>query len=122
MIEVLQSALTSLRDLLGWAPASVVGAFILALAAILALLVHSIVLRLVRRFINSRHPYLAGVLAGTPHLVRLAFLIAALFVALPVAPFDRHVAAALAHVLLVAAIALIGWTAVTVTHITADLY
>ena len=50
----IQSALTRLRDLLHWAPNNVVGAIILALAAIIALLVHSAVSRLVRRIVDAR--------------------------------------------------------------------
>ena len=59
---------------------------------------------------------------GTRQLTRLAFLIVALFVALPVAPFDPGVASGLAHLLLVLGIVLIGWIAITASHIVAELY
>jgi hypothetical protein len=92
MVELIQNALTRLRNFLHWAPDNVVGAIILVLAAIVALLVHSTVARILHRIVDVRHPYLAGVLTGTRQLTRLAFLIVALFVALPVAPFDPGVA------------------------------
>jgi small-conductance mechanosensitive channel len=122
MIETIQSALTRLRNFLHWAPDNVVGAIILVLAAIVALLVHSAVARILHRIVDVRHPYLAGVLTGTRPLTRLAFLIVALFVALPVAPFDPGVASWLAHLLLVLGIVLIGWIAITASHIVAELY
>ena len=122
MVETIQSALTSFRRLLAWAPNNIVGGVMLALAVLLALFVHSLVLRLARRFIGSRSPYLAGVLAGTTRLSQIAFVIAALFLALPAAPFDPDVTTALAYALLVAAIVLVGWIAITASHIVAELY
>jgi small-conductance mechanosensitive channel len=122
MVETFQSALTSIRDFLAWAPNNIVGAVILLLAAIVALLLHAAMSRLVGRVTIRHNPYLAGVLAGTRHLTQLAVLVVALYVALPVAPFDPALANILAHVLLVAAIILIGWIAITATHIVAELY
>ena len=122
MVETIQGALTRLRDFLHWAPDNLVGAVILVLAAIVALLVHGAVGRLLHRVVDIRHPYLAGVLTGTRHLTRLVFLVVALFVALPVAPFDPGIASGLAHLLLVVGIVLLGWIAITASHIVAELY
>ncbi|MPZ41438.1 MAG: mechanosensitive ion channel [Rhizobiales bacterium] len=122
MIDTIQSALTRFREILDWAPHAVVGAVILALAAVIALLFHSAVIRLIQRLVRTRHPYIAGVLAGTRSLGRMALLIIALFIALPVAPFDREITSVIATVLLIAAIILVGWIAITTAHIVADLY
>ena len=123
MVETIQGALTRLRALLHWAPDNLVGAIILLLAAIVALLVHSAVGRLLHRVIDARQPYLGRRADRHPESRRsLAFLLIALFVALPVAPFDTGVAVALAHILLVAVIVLIGWIAITASHIVAELY
>ena len=122
MVETIQGALTQIRDFFDWAPNNVTGAIILALAAVVAWLIHNAVARLVRRFLKPRQPYLAGVLAGTKRLGQIGLLIVALFIALPAAPFDREIATSLATVLLIAAIVLVGWTAITVAHIFADLY
>jgi small-conductance mechanosensitive channel len=122
MGETIQGSLTRLRDFLYWAPDNLVGAIILALAALIALLVHGAVGRLLHRIVDARQPYLASVLTGTRQQTRLAFLMVALFLALPVAPFDPGVAVALAHILLVAVIVLIGWIAITASHIVAELY
>ena len=122
MVEPIQSALTGLRDLLAWAPNNIVGAIILALAAVIAIFVHSIVWRLVRRVFTERQAYVASVLDGTWRQTQLAFLVVALFVALPVAPFDPALAIGISHVLLVAEIVVVGWIAITATHIVAELY
>jgi small-conductance mechanosensitive channel len=122
MVELIQDALARLREFLDWAPNNVVGAVILALAAIIALLFHNALSRLVQRLIRARHPYLAGVLAGTRRLGQAALVIAALFIALPVAPFDREITTTVATLLLIAAIILIGCIAITAAHIFADLY
>jgi small-conductance mechanosensitive channel len=122
MTETIQGALMNLRDTLHWAPDNLVGAVVLLLAAIIALVAHRAVGRLAHRFVDARHPYVAGVFTGTRQQTRLAFLLIALFVALPVAPLDPGAAAALAHILLVAVIVLIGWIAITAEHIVAELY
>jgi small-conductance mechanosensitive channel len=122
MIETIQSGLTWVRDVLHWAPNNVVGVIILVLAALVALATHVVVLRLLRRFVGRQQPYTASVIAGTRHLTRLAFLILALIIALPVAPFDPDVDVWLGHLLLVAVIVLIGWIAITASHIIAERY
>jgi small-conductance mechanosensitive channel len=122
MVELIQDALARLREFLDWAPNTVVGAVILALAALLALGLHNALLRLIQRLIRMRHPYLAGILTGTRRLGQAALVIAALFIALPVAPFDRETVTTVATLLLIAAIVLIGCIAITAAHIFADLY
>jgi small-conductance mechanosensitive channel len=122
MVEVIQDGLERLRDLLNWAPHNISGAVILALAGTIALLLHGGAARLIRRFVRRRHPYLAGILAGTKRLTQIGFLIMAMFIALPVAPFDAQITTTLAYLLIIATIILLGWTAITIAHILADLY
>jgi small-conductance mechanosensitive channel len=122
MVESIQGALMGLRDLLAWAPNNVGGGIILILAALVALLAHAVASRLVGRLFTQRHPYVASVLLGTRRLTQLAFLVVALNVALPIAPFDPSLASTLAHVLQVAAIVVVGWIAIATSHIIADLY
>ncbi|HZO48154.1 MAG TPA: mechanosensitive ion channel domain-containing protein [Xanthobacteraceae bacterium] len=122
MIETIQAALARLRDFMEWAPGTVVGVVILAIAVVLALLLHSAVFKLLQRIVRRRHPFVVGVLTGTWRLGQIGFVVAALFIALPVAPFDRETTTVLAYVLLIAAIVLIGCTVITATHVMADLY
>jgi small-conductance mechanosensitive channel len=122
MIDTIQSALTNLRELLSFAPNNLIGFILLALAALLALAVHAVLARLLRRALAGRRPYLVSVLRGTRGLTQIAILVLLLFIALPAAPFGEDVSGALRKTLTVVAVVLIGWAAITVTHITADLY
>jgi small-conductance mechanosensitive channel len=122
MVDAIREALERLRAFLDWAPNDVVGAIILILAAAIALLLHSGFARLAQRLVRQRNPYLAGILAGTWRLGQAGLVVIALLVALPVAPFDSEIASGLSTVLLIAAIILIGWIAITAAHIFADLY
>jgi small-conductance mechanosensitive channel len=122
MIEFFGRAWTELQDALALVPAPILGTLILALAATAALLVHSTVLRLLRRLLRERHPYLRSFLNNTRGLTRLALLVAALSIALPMTPFDYDSKLIVARILVIASIALIGWAMITATHMAADLY
>jgi small-conductance mechanosensitive channel len=122
MFEDIRTALTELRDYVAWAPDWLVSAAMLALAALVALAVHSIVIRLILRVMRERHPNLRSFLAGTKRITRLALVILALFIVLPAAPLDFNVESIIAKVLLVATIALVGWAAITVVDMSANLY
>ena len=122
MFEAIRTSLTEWRDYVAWAPDGLVGSAMLALAALLALAIHSMLIRLLRRLLRDRRPHLRSFLSGTKGLTRLALIILALFIVLPAAPFDVEVESAVAKVLLVVAIALSGSVVVTVVDMTADLY
>ena len=122
MFEAIRTSLTELRDYVAWAPDGLVGTAMLALAALLALVIHSVLIRLLLRLLKDRRPYLHSFLLRTMGLTRLALVVLALFVVLPAAPFDFEVESVVAKVLLVVAIGLLGWAAVTVVDMTADLY
>src|SRR5882724_3268591 len=122
MFEAIRTSLTEWRNYVAWAPDGLVGSAMLVLAALLALIVHGIVIRLLLRLLRDRRPHLRSFLSGTKGLTRLALIILALFVVLPAAPFDVEVESAVAKVLLVFAIALSGSAVVTVVDMTADLY
>jgi small-conductance mechanosensitive channel len=122
MFEAIRTSLTEWRDYVAWAPDGLVGSGMLALAALFALAIHSMLIRLLRRLLRDRRPHLHSFLSGTKGLTRLALIILALFVVLPAAPFDVEVESAVAKVLLVVAIALSGSAVVTVVDMTADIY
>src|SRR6266550_7568171 len=122
MFEAIRTSLTEWRDYVAWAPDGLVGSAMLALAALLALVIHSVLIRLLLRLLRDRRPYLHSFFSGTMGLTRLALIVLALFVVLPAAPFDVEVESMVAKVLLVAAIGLFGWAAVTMVDMTTDLY
>jgi small-conductance mechanosensitive channel len=123
---MLQTAIQHLQSEYGLTLASAtdwaVSAAILVGAAIVALLLHGVLLFLGRRVVGERLSYLRTVLAGTKAPARLALLLIALAVALPTTPLSGATAGVLARILGLATICLMGWIAVTALHIAADLY
>src|SRR5262245_24753532 len=107
MFDDIRSALTELRDYVGWAPGWVVSAARLAFVSLLALVVHSIVIRLMLRLLRERHPHLHTFLSGTKIITRLALVILAFFIVLPAAPLEVGAETVIAKTLLVATIALL---------------
>jgi small-conductance mechanosensitive channel len=99
-----------------------VSAAILVSAAIAALLLHAGALALARKFMGERQTFLRTVLGATKGPTRLALLLIILALALPVAPLAGNTASTVARLLGLATICLLGWVALTVLHIGADLY
>lgn len=114
--------LTQLKNWLDWLPDTVVALLILAIAAGIALAVHKWTRRLVRRALADRYPNALSVFSQMRGLTRLALLILAAIIAIPVAPFDPDTADLLARLLVMAVIGLLGWAAITALHIGADIY
>jgi small-conductance mechanosensitive channel len=121
-MDSLRTALTRIKDLFDWLPDPVVALFILAIAVLFALALHRWARKLVRRAFDERYPYVFSVFMQTRGLTRLALLIIAMIVAIPVAPLPPDTAAFLARLMGVAVIGLIGWAAIIALHIAADLY
>src|SRR5262249_44121848 len=117
-----RTALTELRDYVAWAPDWLDSAAMLALAGLLALAIHSVVIRLMLRLLRERHPHLRTFVAGTKTMTRLALVTLACCIVLPAAPLDFHVESVIAKALMVATIALLGWAAITVVDMAANLY
>jgi small-conductance mechanosensitive channel len=122
VFERTQTLLSDLRAYLAWAPDWLVGLFILAVAALVALAIHGTLVRVLRRLVRDRHPYVRPFLTATKGLTRLAVLVMALFVALPATPFDAETKFAIAKGLLLVSIVLIGWGAITAVNMAADIY
>ncbi len=125
----MQSVLESIRDpiqqlavALAFAPKEVASGLILALAALIALAVHWIGVRLLRPLLSGRHPYWGALLHATNGPTRLALLVLALAIALPGASFDPAISDLLTEILSIATIVLIGWIAMTAGHLAGDLY
>jgi small-conductance mechanosensitive channel len=121
-MDSLRAALTWIKNLLDWLPDPVVALLILAIAVLLALALHRWARKLVRSTLAGRYPYLFSTFTQTRGLTRLALVIMAIIVAIPVAPLQPEMAALLARLLAVAVIGLIGWAAIIALHIAADLY
>jgi small-conductance mechanosensitive channel len=122
MFESIQNALVTVRQTLDWAPDAAVTAVIFALAAGLAIGLHSLLIALFLRVFGKRRPYIRSVLISTRGPTRLAFLVIAAFVALPTAPLEPDVRSIVVRILLLATIGLVGWVAVIAVNTAASLY
>jgi small-conductance mechanosensitive channel len=121
-MDSLRAALTWIKDLLEWLPDPVVALVILAIAVLVALALHQWTRKLVRKALAGRYPYLFSTFTQTRGLSRLALLILAMIIAIPVAPVPPETAALLTRLMAVAVIGLVGWGLIIALHIAADLY
>jgi small-conductance mechanosensitive channel len=121
-MESLRSALTSLKDWLHWLPSEVVAVVIVLMAVGIAYSLHRNVRKLLGMLLAKRYPNVLSVFNRMRGVTRLALIILALIIAIPVAPFDPETAAWLAKLMTIALIGLIGWAALTALKIAADLY
>jgi small-conductance mechanosensitive channel len=97
-------------------------AAILAGAAIIALLLYAAALALAGRLTSEHRPFLRSAIDATKGPIGLALLLLAFAVALPATPLAEATTAVLARLLGLATICLLGWIALTVVHLGADLY
>ena len=107
---------------LSLAESEAAGVVILVAAALIALAAHAVAVRLLRPLLGERHPYWSALLRATNGPSRLALLVAALAVALPLTSFDPAISDALTKILTVLTIALIGWIAITAGRLAGQLY
>jgi small-conductance mechanosensitive channel len=121
-MDQLRSALITIKNWLDWLPDPAVALMIIAVAAGTALILHKWLRRLVRGLLEGRYPNLLAIFSRIRGLTRLALLIVAMIVVLPVLPIDRGVVALLARLLAMAVIGLTGWAAIVALHIGADVY
>jgi len=121
-MDSIRNALSSIEALLDWLPNPAVALIILALAVMIAVALHRLVRKLVRRLLADRSPFLFSIFTQMRGVTLMALLILVMFIAIPVAPIGTDTAALAAQVMLVAVIVLIGWAAMTALRIAADLY
>lgn len=121
-MDTLRLALVQVKEWLNWLPDEVTAILILALAAVIALLLHRAVRKLIRHALSTRYPNIFAVFTQMRGITRMALFILAMMVALPVAPLGPEMAGMLARFMAMAIIGLIGWAAITTLHIAADVY
>ena len=118
----MQEVQVILQDVSAFMPAWIIGFGLLCLAVVCALFTHKIALALARRAIGPRRSIPLQILEATSGPTRLAFCLAAVALVVPLAPLDDNLRNALAHVFVVACIALVGWIAIRAVDMTAARY
>jgi small-conductance mechanosensitive channel len=122
ILQSFQQELTKLSNALSFAPAWAIWAGLLVGAFAVICLVHAGALAFLDRISRQRRPYLNRIVTATKKPTRLALLLIALAVALPTAPLGPDGKLVFIRCLVLATICLIGWTALRVLHIGANLY
>jgi small-conductance mechanosensitive channel len=121
-MDVLRTGVIDIKDWLDWLPNPVVAVVILGLAVVVALALHNWATQLARRLLAHRYPNTFSIFERTRGPTRLALLTLAMIVVIPVAPIKTETAEVLARLLAMAVIGLIGWTAIVILNIAADIY
>jgi small-conductance mechanosensitive channel len=121
-MDSLRSTVSQLAAWLAWLPDPLIAALIFAVAGTVALLAHRWLRKLTRRLLAGRYPNVLAVVTQLRGLSRLAILILAIAIAVPVAPIEPTIAKWLSRLLLMAVICMIGWAAITALNIAAEIY
>jgi small-conductance mechanosensitive channel len=121
-MDWLTNGLATIRSWLDWLPDPIVSVLIILLAAAIALAVHNRLIALARRLLVHRYTTGWSFVVQMHGLMRLAILILAVTIAVPVAPIEPLTQRLLARLLLMAIIGLIGWAILMALHIGATIY
>jgi small-conductance mechanosensitive channel len=105
-----------------WLPDGIEVVVIVAVALLLALLVHAVLFKGLRRAFVIRYPSLRPLLTEIAGPTRLAFILLALGLALPAAQMPSPWSTIVAHVLQLAFIVLIGWIVLVAVNMAARIY
>ena len=122
LVQRVQSILSALGNALSFAPPWAVSLVLLVAATAAAWLLHGAILAVLRRLFRGRRPYLRSVLDETRNPTRLGLLLMALAIALPTARLGPDIKSVIARLLVLGAICVLGWIALTALHIGANLY
>src|SRR3954452_21271870 len=101
-MESLTNGLATIRTWLDWLPDPLVSVLIILFAAAVALAVHNRLIALGRRLLARRYSMLWSFVVQMRGLSRLAVLILAMIIAVPVAPIEPSTQHLLARLLLMA--------------------
>jgi small-conductance mechanosensitive channel len=123
MIEGLRNGIAAIvAALVAFAPNGFTAGAVLALAVLLALVLHWVLARAIGRLTRDRSRYLTSFLRAARPLTRLTFVIVALALVLPTVPLDAELTAIISKVLLLASIVMLGWLAIIALDLASDLY
>src|SRR5947199_9944756 len=86
MLDSLERSRAFITDKLGWLPENVLGAALLILAILVALALHGTVRRLIARLMRDRPSYSLSLFTSAEGATRLALIILAATLVLPVLP------------------------------------
>jgi small-conductance mechanosensitive channel len=119
---ILSDIRDTLSSALSWAPDWAFGVVLLAIAAIVALIAHGVISKVLRRASGERHPLLRSIFVRITGPLRLALVAFALATIVPSTRFNPVVIDTLERVLLITFIGLAGWMAHIAMETASALY
>jgi len=121
-VQPVRSLLSGAGRELAFAPPWVISVVIIVGTMAAAWALHAAFLMMLRRLLDARRIYLRSVIEQTRNPTRLALVLIALAIALPIAPLSPDNKTVIVRFLVLGTICLLGWVALTAAHITANLY
>ncbi len=121
MLETIGYGFDWLRTELAWAPDILTAGVILLLSVALALALYGVIDHFVQP-LAGYHPYARTVTSRIRGPMRLAFVVIALFAAVPAAPLDDDAKRLVARILALGVIGLIGWAVMRAIEGAASIY
>lgn len=122
LTQGIQSFVDAVGDTLTRAPPGAMSLVILAALVVAAWILHAVVVAVLRRLSRASRPYLRSVVEQTRKPALFALLLVALAIALQTAPLNADAKTLIVRLLVLGTICLIGWIALTVVNIGANLY
>lgn len=122
MLNAIRAEMEQLADLIRLLPGWLIGGAVLLAAMTLAVLLYNGIVKMMRSTLGARHPNVRALFTQTKGPLRLALIVFALSIALPLAPIDARVAGGLSRAMHVAFIALLGWIAMVAVQIFTQVY
>jgi small-conductance mechanosensitive channel len=119
---VLQKIADEVRTTIGLTPEWFLATALALGAIVIALVLHSIIVAVMRRWVGASHPYLRSVFTNTKGATRLALIIGIVSIVVPSVPLSADAQSIFARALGFAFIILAGWVALIATNIAADSY
>jgi len=110
------------EQIFGWVPQWMVGLGLVVGAIVVALFVHGIAAKIIKRALGERWPAVTLLLQRVAGPAQLALCLVAVALVLPLAPLNDVLREQLRHFFIVAVIALIGWITVRAVDMGAARY
>lgn len=111
-----------IRDLGHYLPGWLISLVVLTAAAALALFFHRTIMRLIRRLIGADHLFVQSLISRVFGATRFALVLAAVALALPIAPLSHATALLIAQILAICFTLLTGWAALMAIELAGDFY
>ncbi|MDO9126240.1 MAG: mechanosensitive ion channel, partial [Parvibaculum sp.] len=109
-------------EMFGWMPAWSATALLLAMAIVIAVVVHTIAVRVLLATFSRRAVYVQTLLRRTRLLTRVVVIFIVCSVVVQAAPLSDSGLSLLSAILGACLVVILGWTVLMATHIAADVY